>query len=266
MTGTAKRLATLALTGIFSVSLLAAADAAQAKPGRQRRRARTALRLPKQYTEIAKRLGLNEEQTKKLAEILRERSRAERAWKKDPEKGGKLAELVKKLRSPEVRGDRSKVREIQRRIAELKKDRAKLLAKFDQRLAKEILKTPELQLKWHMAEICLSTLRPLRSIKLTAEQKKKIHGFCSEAAKKLKEAGLLCKVPQTREQARKRSAILRGLRRKIQSLLTPEQREQLKKKARRRPPEKAGSEKKEGGRKPRKKGRRPKKRKHEEHQ
>ena len=164
---------------------------------------------------------------------------------------------MKKLKSPEVRGNRAKQREIRQKIAELNRERQKIRAKFERQILTEVLKTPELKLKWRAAELLQSTIRRLRRERLREDQKNKAMQYAIAAAKKLQTEGLFGKEKLTREQRRRRAQILKELNQKVVNLLTPEQKAKIKKPTRK--PRKEAKEAEKGRRKGRRKQRKPEK-------
>ena len=167
---------------------------------------------------IAKELKLDEATVQKMAEAIKAKNAALKAWREDPAKGGRMKELGQKLRSPEVKGDKAKIKEIRQQMAPLAAEQQALLAKLD--AAVTAVLTPEQQAKWKATAFYLSVAGPLKKAELTEQQTAKIKALCEPAQKKI--AALDSK------DRKGRNAAMKELRTAVMAVLTPEQQAKLK--------------------------------------
>ena len=206
------------LVAVMSVAAAAGPADGKKKKRRAPRKQKQVQALRGSYAAIAKEIGLTEEQMKKLAAAIKAKDAALKSWRQDPAKGGKLAELSKKMRSPEVKADKQKRKELMAAMKPL----ADELKAAEAKLTKEAMAvlTPEQQKRWKDAAFYVSTTGRMRRAELTDEQKAKARTLCAAASKKLTALG-----PKDRKQ---RNQITKELRTSIQALLTPAQQEKLK--------------------------------------
>ncbi len=215
--------------------LSAALDAAEEGKRRQKQRQKKPQRMLRgSYGAIAKEVKLDESQMKRMAKALKAKSEAVRAWQKDPAKGGALAALAKELKSPDVKGNRAKVKEIRAKMKPLQAERRALEAKLE--AAVMAVLTPQQKEAWAVAVLYRQMTGRLRRAKLTAEQQAKIRQLCSAANKKM------ATLAPTDRKAK--AAAARELEKSIRALLTPEQQKLLKARPKPKKKPKAKAEKK----------------------